>query len=157
MCSPDTQCLTLPVGAEKMALTKIEKFLQYGISNQLAQKAVSAGLTVTKARTLNRQDMVARFGLSQDEAKILSKAVKRAPIDPDLVHLLLERSNFVCSICRGQKSPAYIIHHIEEYEISQNNNYHNLVVLCPNDHDLAHQAGLSLKITKEQLKKSKDN
>lgn len=140
-----------------MISTKVDKFLQYGISNLLAQKAVSAGLTVTKARTLSQKDMIAKFGLLQNEAIILSKAVKRAPIDADVVYMLLERSNFLCSICKGDKSPSYIIHHIEEYEISQNNNYNNLVVLCPNDHDLAHQAGLSLKISKEQLRRSKDD
>jgi hypothetical protein len=60
-------------------------------------------------------------------------------------------------LCNGTKSDSYIIHHIEQYAISQNNSYHNLAVLCPNDHDLAHKEGfgLTLKITPDQIKKSK--
>lgn len=139
-----------------MASTNMEKFLQYGICSDMASKLVKVGLTVTKTRALSQKDIVGKFGLSREEARIVSNAVKRVPIDSQVVHLLLERSNYVCSLCKGQKSPAYIIHHIEEYEISQDNSYWNLIVLCPNDHDLAHQSGLSLKITEEQLRKSKE-
>ncbi|GBC61221.1 HNH endonuclease [Desulfonema ishimotonii] len=134
----------------------VDKLLQYGIDNVLAEKAASSGITVTNARTLSQKNMVAKYGLTKEEAKIISHAVKRTPIDLNTVQILLERSNYVCNICKGQKSHAYIIHHIEEYSTTQNNNYENLIVLCPNDHDLAHKGGLTLKITKDQLRKSKE-
>lgn len=135
----------------------LNTLLQYGVSSDLAIKAHSTGLTVTKARTLSQNDMVSMFGLSADEAKTLSQCVRRAPIEEDVVQCLLERSNFVCCVCKGQKGHSYIIHHIVGYEKTQDNSYNNLVVLCPVDHDLAHQGGLTLHLTEAQLRKSKEN
>lgn len=135
----------------------LHTLIQYGVASDLATKADSVGLTVTKARSLSQKDMVSNFGLSSAEAKILKLCVQRKPIDDQLVQLLLERSNFVCSVCKGQKGFSYIIHHIVEYEKTQDNTYDNLIVLCPVDHDLAHQGGLTLRLTDSQLSKTKAN
>ncbi|OFA06369.1 hypothetical protein DUGA2_09090 [Duganella sp. HH101] len=99
--------------------------------------------------------MVSKYGLTTGEAKALTAAVRRAAIDSGVVQLLLERSNFVCCVCKGMKGHAYIIHHIVEYEKTQDNSYDNLAVLCPNDHDLAHQRGLSLRLTVNQIRNAK--
>jgi len=136
---------------------KLRKLLCYGIPNELAEKAINAGLGVTTIKATSQKLLVSNYGMSRDEAKFLSNAVKRKPIDPREAQLLLERSNFVCNACKGVKSSAYIIHHIEEYETSQDNSYRNLIVLCPNDHDLAHrrETALTLKLTPDQLRKCK--
>lgn len=134
---------------------KLATLLRYGVSTTLAERAVEAGLTVSKARALSQKDLVAKYGLSVGEAKFIAAAVRRAPINADVVQFLLERSNFVCCICKGQKSPAYIIHHISAYEKTQDNGYANLAVLCPADHDLAHQGGLTLRLTDGQVRKAK--
>lgn len=133
----------------------LSNLLQYGVPSNLAEKASDAGLTVSKARALSQRDMVSKYGLSENEAKTLSIAVRRAAIDSDVVQLLLESSNFVCCVCKGTKSPAYIIHHIVEYEKTQDNGYTNLAVLCPTDHDLAHQGGLTLRLTDDQIRRAK--
>lgn len=133
----------------------LRTLLQYGVASDLAEKANSAGLTVTKARSLSQKDMVLKFGLSYAEAKTLSHCVRREPIDAQVAQLLLESSNFVCSVCKGQKGISYIIHHIVEYEKTQDNTYDNLIVLCPVDHDLAHQGGLTLRLTESQLHTTK--
>lgn len=133
----------------------LSTLLQYGVSTVLAEKANNAGLTVSKARALSQKDMVSKYGLTAVEAQSLALAVRRAPIDSNVVQLLLERSNFVCCICKGAKSPAYIIHHIAEYEKTQDNKYANLAILCPTDHDLAHQGGLTLRLTDDQIRKAK--
>ncbi|MEZ9827619.1 HNH endonuclease signature motif containing protein [Vibrio cyclitrophicus] len=132
-----------------------EKFLQYGVTETLADKAINNGLTVSKCRTLSQKDMVSKYNMEPNEAKILAKRTKRQPIDSDVLYQLLENSNYTCNICKGSKGVSYVVHHIEEYEITQDNGYHNLIVLCPNDHDLAHSSGLAMGITKEQLVKSK--
>jgi HNH endonuclease len=98
---------------------------------------------------------VSKFGLSNLEAAEIKRSVTRTPIEEGLVDLLLERSNFTCNICKGQKSHGYIVHHIVPYEESQDNTYNNLVVLCPACHDLAHRSGLTLTITDKQLRKAK--
>ena len=36
--------------------------------------------------------------------------------------------------------------------MGQDNSYNNLIVLCPNDHDLAHRGGLTLGLKPEQLR-----
>lgn len=115
--------------------------LQYGLPNDFAKRVRDAGLTVTKARALSITDLILKYGLSPSEAKLLTESVRRQPIDPDVVSLLLQRSNFLCNVCKGDKGVSYILHHIVEYEQTQDNTYDNLVVLCPNDHDLAHQRG----------------
>jgi hypothetical protein len=129
--------------------------MKYGIANDLAAKAHSAGITVTKASSLSQKDLISKFGLSRTEARILSRSVRRSPIDENTVQALLERSNFVCAVCKGAKGQSYIIHHIVEYEKTQDNSYENLIVLCPVDHDLAHQGGLTLKLRDNQLRRCK--
>jgi hypothetical protein len=136
-------------------LKRTDRFLRYGVSSDLAGKAVSAGLTITSAKSLGRNVITSKFGLTADEAEAIKNAVVRKPIDADVLYHLLERSNFTCNVCKGVKSHGYIIHHIEEYEIRQDNRYVNLVVLCPSDHDLAHRSGLTLGISKDQLRKAK--
>ncbi|MCA6218818.1 HNH endonuclease [Ideonella sp. B7] len=129
--------------------------LQYGLADDFARKVHEAGLTVTMARALRAADLVSKYGLSLAEAQVLTESVRRRPIDPDVVNLLLQRSNFLCNVCKGHKGSSYILHHIVEYEKTQDNSYENLVVLCPTDHDLAHRDGLTLGITVDQLRRAK--
>ena len=134
------------------------KFLQYGVSQDLGQRAVDAALTVTKVRAASQKDLVAK-GFSKDEARALKEAVARQPIDEEILLLLLDRSNYLCNCCKGHKGQSFIVHHIEEYSVSQDNSYENLVVLCPTDHDLAHRSPnqLTLTITPDMLRTSKAN
>lgn len=136
---------------------KIENFTKYGIDSDLANKLISLNLTVSKCRTLSKKDLTETYKLNSNEVDLIKLAIVRQPIEPEVIELLLENSNFLCNICKGDKGHSYIIHHIEEYENSQDNNYNNLIVLCPNDHDLAHKKGRGLtnSISKEQLLKSK--
>lgn len=131
--------------------------LQYGLSDDFAKRAHKAGLTVTKVRALSITDLVERYGLSFSEAKVLTNCVQRHPINSKVVSSLLQQSNFLCNICKGLKGVTYVIHHIVEYEKTQDNSYKNLVVLCPTDHDLAHQGGLTLRITADQLRRAKQD
>jgi hypothetical protein len=133
-------------------LVNEDNLLRYGVDNELAQKAAENSLTLTKIRTLSIPDITSKFGMSEAEAKELKKCVSRAPIDTEIVGRLLSASNFICNVCKGVKGHAYIIHHINPYELTQDNSYENLIVLCPSDHDLAHRAGgLTLSIDKKQL------
>ncbi|MBB4509541.1 HNH endonuclease signature motif containing protein [Rhizobium leguminosarum] len=134
-----------------------EKFLQYGVDSNTASKAQAAGLTVTKARALSQKDLTGKFGLTESEAKHLASCVKRKPIADNVVDALLEASNYTCSVCKGAKASSFIIHHIEEYEKNQDNTYDNLIVLCPNDHDLAHRpGGLTNDLSPSQLRTAKN-
>jgi len=83
-----------------MKLKTLSTFLRYGVSTVLAKKASNAGLTTSKTRALSQKDMVLKYGLSAGEAKALALAVRRAAIDSDVAQLLLERSNFVCCVCK---------------------------------------------------------
>lgn len=133
-----------------------ENLIQYGISSDMAERSSNLGLTVTKIRSLSNEDLKNKFGLSIEEAKELKTAINRQPIDGDTLNTLLERSVYTCNICHGAKGASFIVHHITPYAKTQDNDYINLIVLCPNDHDLAHGSGLSMSITAEQLKSSKE-
>jgi hypothetical protein len=132
-----------------------EGFVRYGISSDLAERAAKSGLTITKARTLSLKDLEEKFSLTSEESKELRDAVQREPVDEETLYRLLERSNYTCNICKGAKGPAFIVHHIRPYSSTQDNDYENLIVLCPNDHDLAHRGGLTLSISPEGLRRAK--
>jgi HNH endonuclease len=131
----------------------LNRLLQYGVASPLAKKAEAAGLTVSTIRSTSQSVMVKKFGLETQEAAELKKCVARRPIDAD--DTLLSRSNHVCCVCKGQKGDGVIVHHIVEYERSQDNSYANLAILCPNDHDRAHHGGLTIGLTVEQIGKAK--
>ena len=136
----------------------IETYLRYGIPSDAASKYEAVGLSVSTFRVTPIKKLVEHYGISSEEASWVKQCITRQPIQEEVVQELLENSNFVCCCCKGIKGDSYIIHHIVEYEISQDNTYENLAVLCLNDHDLAHRApGLTNKLTSDQIRKSKDN
>lgn len=140
-------------------MKSIESFLKYGIDSSLALKIISIGLNISSLRSLNKNNLKNNFEFEDFEIAQIKDALLRKPIEEDVLNKLLENSGFVCNICKGIKSDAYIIHHIEHYNVSQDNSYENLIVLCPNDHELAHREGEALanKITPNQLFKAKYN
>lgn len=136
----------------------MKNLLKYGIDTELARIAVSKNLNITTIRNTSKQNLISKYDLNQTQAEILKNAVRREPIDEDILQLLLERNAFTCCLCNGIKSDAYIVHHIEHYNVSQDNSYTNLALLCPNDHELAHREGegLANKITPLNIIKAKN-
>lgn len=118
----------------------------YSIPSELAKKCEANGITVTTIKGVPQKDLVSKYGLTKDEARVVKHAISRKPIDHSVIRSLLQKSNYCCCLCKDSKN-GYIIHHIEEYSVSQDNNETNLVVLCPNHHDFAHKTGLSLTET----------
>ncbi|REC42019.1 HNH endonuclease [Chryseobacterium sp. 5_R23647] len=137
----------------------MSKYVQYGIPSSWTKEFEIKGISTTTFKNTSNKNLIERYNISEDKVKFVKSRLKRKPIDGDTLQSLLERNRFVCCLCKGQKSDAYIIHHIEAYSISQDNNYYNLAVLCPNDHDLVHREGENLtnKIPKEQVEKAKIN
>lgn len=136
-------------------MSPLDRLLHYGVDSALARRAEAAGLAVTKIRAMSREDIITKFGLTAEEAVELKKCVVRQPMAPGVVDQLLERSNHTCCVRKGVKSGAIILHHIAEYEISQDNSYTNLAVLCPSDHDRAHRGGLTLGLSPDQIRRAK--
>lgn len=133
-----------------------DTYLKYGVASDVAIKLEELGLSVTTFRNVSISQLFDKYDLSKDEVSWVKRCITRKSIDPAIVQSLLDNSNFICCCCKGVKSDSYIIHHIEEYEVSQNNEYDNLAVLCPNDHDLAHsKSNLTNKLTKKQIIESK--
>jgi hypothetical protein len=131
-------------------------FLKYGISSSLITRILKEKLTVSSIRKISNKLLIEKFNLQKDEVKYIKNCIIKKPVDKNVVNNLLINNNFTCCCCLGQKSNSFIIHHIEEYENTQDNSYENLAVLCPTCHDLAHSPRmLSLTISKEQLKLAK--
>ncbi len=135
-----------------------DAYLRYGVPLEQAIKYESLKITVTSLRNISTDNAVSLYKLPIEEVKWIKKCITRQPIDENIVHALLENNNFVCCCCKGIKSESYIIHHIEEYEVSQDNSYDNLAVLCLLDHELAHTPSkLSNRLTPNQIKECKIN
>lgn len=136
-----------------------QTFIQYGVSDEIATELEAKGLTKSKFLKTSIKDLIQKYDVESTVAAFVKDCINRKPIDDETIQQLLENSNFLCCICKGKKSYAYIIHHIVPYSKTKDNSYDNLAVLCPNDHDLAHREGIALtnKITEKQIKATKAN
>ncbi|RKR05082.1 hypothetical protein C8C83_4411 [Flavobacterium sp. 90] len=136
----------------------VNTYIQYGVPSDLTQKLKSLSLPKTTFEKTSNKNLVEKYGLSVAEVELVKECITRKAIDVNTVEALLKNSNYTCCICKGTKGKSYIIHHIEEFSVSQNNQYYNLAVLCPDDHDLAHKTGksLTLKLTQDQIYKAKE-
>jgi hypothetical protein len=136
-----------------------ETYLQYGVPSDWAVDFERKKIPLTKFRTTSGKILKSEYQLNDDQITFVKNAIDREPIEKDVVQALLEKSNFVCCLCKGEKGHAYIIHHIIEYSRTQDNSCDNLAVLCTNDHDIAHRLGQSLtqKISPDQIRQAKAN
>lgn len=132
-------------------------YINYGVSAVNAEFLEHHKIPLSTFRATSKKLLIDNYGLDEALIDTIKEAIQRKPIEDDIIDTLLERSNFTCCICKGQKGNSYIIHHIEEYSKSQDNHYYNLAVLCPVCHDMAHtKGGLTNSITPVQVSKSKD-
>jgi len=135
---------------------KISNLLKYGISSYLAKELIFKGLNVTTIKNTSIKNICHQYGIDMIIAKEIKNLTKRHPINKEVLDDLLLNNNFTCCCCTGDKGQSIIVHHINEYEKSQDNSYNNLAVLCPTCHDLVHSSrALTLTISKDQLIKSK--
>jgi ABC-type dipeptide/oligopeptide/nickel transport system ATPase subunit len=134
-----------------------ESYIQYGIPSNWAHNFELNNISISTFRQTSRKNLVEKYKIPEPQIDFVKKCLQRSPIDSEVIYKLLTNNRFTCCLCKGQKSDAYIIHHIVEYSLTQDNKYKNLAVLCPNDHDLAHREGISLtsKISIEQVRKAK--
>lgn len=140
-----------------MSLAKT--YIQYGVPSNWAHKYELIGISTTTFKQTSKKNLIDKYNIPEIQIDFVKNCLVRQPIDDVIVQKLLENSRFVCCLCKGQKSDAYIIHHIVEYSKTKDNRYANLAVLCPNDHDLAHRSGTALtnKISGQQIIEAKNN
>lgn len=145
------------MGAAREELSNMLKtYLQYGVPSDIAENLIQKGIPVTTVRTTSISNLVTKYHIDANTAKLVKQLVSRQPIDEDIVDILLGNSNYTCCCCKGVKGKSYIVHHIEEYSKTQDNSYSNLAVLCPTCHDIAHRSpGLTNRLTPEQINKNK--
>ncbi len=136
-----------------------ETFIQYGVPSNWAHEYELLGISASTFKTTPKKNLIDKYKIPEKQIKFVKNCLARQPIDNSIVQKLLENNGFVCCLCKGQKSDAYIIHHIVEYSLTKDNEYSNLAVVCPNDHDLAHRTGVMLtsQITEKQIRESKRN
>ena len=138
--------------------TKIDNFLKYGIHQDLAIDLISRDLSVTTLKSTSVKNLVEKYNLEKIIATKIKKKVNKIPIKGEVLNELLLNNNFTCCCCLGNKGQTIIVHHIVEYEKTQDNSYENLAVLCPTCHDLVHsKRALTLTISEEQLIKFKNS
>lgn len=134
-------------------------YIQYGVPSNWAHDYELIGISASTFKQTSKKNLFEKYNIPRPQIDFVKNCLVRQPINESVVDNLLEKSRFVCCLCKGQKSDAYILHHIIEYSLTKDNNYSNLAVLCPNDHDLAHRNGVALtnKITEKQIRKAKKN
>jgi hypothetical protein len=130
-----------------------EKYVQYGVPSSWAAEYEQKKIPITTYKNTSNQNLREKYQISESQIEFVKHCLQRTPITPNTLQALLHNSLYLCCVCHGTKSDAYIIHHVDPYSNSQSNEYHNLAVLCPNDHDLAHREGLGItsKLTKENI------
>jgi hypothetical protein len=135
---------------------KLNNLLKYGVRQDLANELLSKNLNIKTLKATSIKNLVDKYLLDEVVAKEVKKLVERKPIAESVLNELLVNNNFTCCCCLGNKGKTILVHHIEEFEKSQDNSYVNLAVLCPICHDLVHSTrALTLTISKEQLVISK--
>ena len=134
----------------------IKNFINYGVPSDLAQDLITKGLSISTFKNTSKINLLTKYNLDQNIIDFVTNCIKRKPIEDSILQSLLERSNYTCNVCKGTKGKSYIIHHIIEYSKSQDNSYDNLIVLCPNCHDMAHtKGGLTNSISINELRQLK--
>lgn len=136
-----------------------DTYIQFGVPSNWAHEYELTGIPAATFKVTSKKNLLLKYQIPENQIKFVKHCLVRQPIDEAIVQKLLQNSKFVCCLCQGQKSNAFIIHHIIEYSISQDNTYSNLAVVCPNDHDLAHRSGIALtsKISEKQIRAAKIN
>lgn len=134
-----------------------ETYIQYGVPSNWAHDYELIGISASIFKATPKKNLIDKYKIPENQIKFVKDCLVRQPIDDSVVQKLLENNGFVCCLCKGKKSDAYIIHHIVEYSITKDNKYSNLAVVCPNDHDLAHRTGVMLtnQITEKQIREAK--
>jgi len=112
----------------------IENLLKYGIDENLAQKIASYGLTISKIRVLSKADLI-KQNFTDDEISMMKEKAERQEINDTVLQQLIQDTELHCCICQDiDNAKPVIIHHINEYNKSQDNSYDNLIVVCLNHH-----------------------
>lgn len=136
-----------------MSKKTLKALIAREIDSKLANSLVQQNLTLSKLKSKTIDELI-QLGINKDVAKNISKE-QRPPIPEETVIKLLYKSKWTCCICRD-RSKGVIIHHIKEWNISKDHSEENLVVLCPNHHDLAHtKKDLTLNLSESKLKEIK--
>ena len=140
-------------------MTLKQTYIQYGVPSDWAEEYEHNEISAATFKQTSKKNLFNKYNIPKIQIDFVKSCLTRQPIDEETVHKLLENSNFLCCLCKGEKSHAFIIHHIEEYSISKDNSYNNLAVLCTSDHDLAHRKGIALteKISEKQIREAKQN
>ena len=116
-----------------------ETYIKYGVPSDWAYQYELIGISASTFKNTSKENLLTKYKISEEQIDFVKNCLTRQPIDNQTIQELLDNNSYICCICKGKKSGAYIIHHIVEYSISQDNSYDNLAVLCQIDHDLAHR------------------
>src|SRR5215216_6143519 len=108
-----------------------DTYIQYGIPSNWAQNYESRGISANTFKNTTQKQLIEKYNIPKEQITLVKNCLTRQPINEKIIQVLLEKSNFVCCLCKESRENGYIIHHIEEYSKSNDNNYKNLAVLCP--------------------------
>lgn len=140
-------------------MSLINTYIQYGVPSYMAEQFSDLRISVSTFKITSNKHLIDKYNITKENVVFVKKCLKRKPIDESIIQSLLENNRYTCCLCKGTKGDGFIIHHIVEYSMTQDNSYSNLAVLCPNDHDLCHRKGNTLTntVTEKQVRFAKNN
>lgn len=107
-----------------------------------AEVADSLGEMISR----NELEIEREFSKKDDNAHIIDsdRTVKIRKLDYSIIYDLKRAYNFKCQICRTGFLERYNVevcegHHIDYFSRSFNNDYSNIIILCPNHHSVIHK------------------
>ena len=131
----------------------LSAYLSRGFDSELAKHLISQGYTLNNLKSLSKSHLL-QLKLSNEQIDGLHRE-NRPPVPDDVINKLLHKSRWTCCICRDGKK-SIVIHHIDRWKDSKNNEEDNLVVLCLEHHDLAHtHKELSRNLTPDSIRFAK--
>jgi|GEM_PF-3351045 len=123
-----------------------ERLISLGFGAELIDKMAGYSLNLSGLRGQNKAALL-RTGFSEAEVSEILGKTNRKPIET--VENIIRKSGGCCAYCAdGNHRRPYELHHIEEYYLSQNNDEHNLLLVCPTHHTAIHKSGIT---TEEQI------
>ena len=100
-----------------------QTYIKYGVPSDWAREYQRLGISSTTFKNTSKTDLADKYQIPINQIDFVKACLVRKPIEDATIQQLLENSRFTCCLCKGQKSDAYIIHHIIEYSETQDNQY----------------------------------
>ncbi len=125
-----------------------DALIRHGFGVELIEKLAHASLTLSGVSGMNNAALL-NIGFTAAEVNEIIEKSTRRPIDRVVIESIVAKSGGCCVFCAdGNNTQPFEVHHIEEYNVSQNNDEDNLLLICPTHHTTVHKNNITSEFQK---------